>query len=330
MLKQLLTYTLAIGVFLSASVSYGEIKFIYPSPNSVVKAPGHLVFKLNQVEVTALRINHNGSESELIDVGSPEFRKLFQDFFIAQSLWDPGVNKLVVDLFNGGQKIDSATLSVFYEPPSGRLQALPEFTHVLMHTPEKEILCQSCHVMEPTPGQMNSSNESKNPCFGCHKKMLSVKFVHGPAGTYSCGYCHSSKGNPKHVVPKSGAALCFECHADMATQINKYKFIHGPVETGLCYACHDSHGSQNESQLLQPINDLCISCHGHIRNQLHILQIPSGGGHPLKGKPDPSKKGSGREMSCISCHNPHGGMVRNFFVNDTEDRMILCQMCHSM
>jgi predicted CXXCH cytochrome family protein len=183
--------------------------------------------------------------------------------------------------------------------------------------------------MNPTPAQMNSSIEKSNPCFICHKKMLAVKYVHGPAGTYSCGYCHASKGNPKHAVPRRGSALCYECHSDMSVQIRKKKFVHGPVEAGMCDACHDPHGSQNESQLLKPINELCLSCHGHIRNQKHVVRASNGEGHPLSGKDDPSKKGSGRKMSCISCHLPHGGDVRYFFTNNLEDRMNLCQVCHN-
>lgn len=329
MLKMLLIYISVIPLFF-APAAYGEINFIYPSPSSYVTTSGHFIFKINQTEITGLRITHNGLASEMIEVGSPEYRKLFQDFFIAQSLWDPGVNKIVIDLFNGAQKIDSAAMSIFYAPVHANMAVLPEYSPVTMHNPAKEILCQSCHIMNPSPGQMNSSLESKNPCFGCHKKMLSVKYVHGPAGTYSCGYCHSTQGKPKHVVPKSGSALCYECHSDMQTQISKNKFIHGPIEAGLCGACHDSHGSQNESQLLKPINELCISCHGHVATQSHILNIPKGGGHPLSAKQNPAQKGSGREMSCISCHDPHGGMVRNFFVNNNEDRMVLCQMCHNM
>lgn len=328
MLKCLLVYISVLAVF-STPVAWGGIDFIYPSPNAVVTSSGHLIFKLNQVDVSSLRITHNGLVSDPIDVGSPEYRKLFQDLFIAQSLWDPGVNKITVDLYNGAQRIELAELSVFYAPEGANQRVLPEYTPITMHRPEKESLCQSCHVMNPSPAQMNSTFENKNPCFICHKKILAVKFVHGPTGTYSCGYCHASKGNPKHAVPKKGASLCYECHSDMSAQIKKKKFVHGPVEAGMCYVCHDPHGSQNEAQLLQPINELCLSCHENVRKQKHVVTTTSGKGHPLDGKNDPLKKGSGRQMSCISCHAPHGGDVRYFFTNNVEDRMTLCQLCHN-
>lgn len=328
MLERLLIQ-ISLFVLVCAPSAWGAIDFIYPSPNSAVTSSGHLIFKLNQTEITSLRITLNGVAGESVDVGSPEYRKYFQDMFIAQSLWDPGVNKLVVDLFNGGQKIETGSMSIFYAPEDSTEKIPPEYVPTTLHRPEKERFCKSCHVVNPTPAQMNSSVEKNNPCFVCHKKMLAVKYVHGPAGTYSCGYCHASKGNPKHSVPKRGAALCYECHSDMAVQIKKKKFVHGPVEAGMCEACHDPHGSQNESQLLKPINELCLSCHGHIRGKVHVVKISGDVGHPLTGKPDPSKKGSGRQLSCISCHSPHGGEVRYFFVNNAEDRMSLCQMCHN-
>jgi predicted CXXCH cytochrome family protein len=97
----------------------------------------------------------------------------------------------------------------------------------------------------------------------------------------------------------------------------------------MCQDCHDPHGSQNESHLVKPVNELCLSCHAHIRKQKHVVRTSSGEGHPLSGKSDPSKKASGRQMSCVSCHAPHGGAVRYFFVSNADDRMNLCQMCHN-
>lgn len=288
-----------------------------------------MIIKLNQIDLTVVRISVNGLASDLIDVGSPEYRKLFRDYFIAQALWDSGKNSIQVDLFRDGQKVETASADIYYAPKDSSLKPPPEFTPNILHVPGKERFCVSCHVINPSQAQMNSINEKENPCFICHKKMLTVKYVHGPAGTYSCGFCHSNKGNPKHVVPKRGAALCYECHSDMSVQLKKRKYIHGPVEAGMCESCHDSHGTQNESQLLMPINELCLSCHGHIRNQTHVVRTTSGEGHPLRGKPDPLKKTSGKEMSCISCHNPHGGDVRYYFINNPDDRMALCQMCHN-
>lgn len=305
------------------------VQFIYPVSKSWVARSGHLIFKLNQLDMTVVRVTVNGLSSDLIDVASPEYRKLFQDFFIAQALWDKGINTVQIDLFKGGQKLESASTEVYYTGGDTTAVAPPEFVSNKMHVPEKEIFCVGCHKMNPTPAQMNSTNPKANPCAGCHQKMLNEKYVHGPIGTYSCGYCHTNAGTPKHAVPKRGSALCYECHADMATQINKFKIKHGPVEAGMCEACHDPHGSPNEAQLIKPVNELCLSCHGHIMKSYHVIRAVDGGGHPIKGKKDPSRTASGRDMSCISCHNPHGGEFRYYFVNKSENRLDLCQQCHN-
>jgi len=308
---------------------HAEVQFIYPYPKSWVSNSGHLIFKLNQLEVTSVRITVNELASDMIDVASPEYRKLFQDFFIAQAMWDKGINKVQVDLFKGGQKIETASTEVFFTGDDGTRTAPPEFASNKMHTPEREILCLSCHKMNPTPAQMNSTNPKANPCASCHQKMLNEKYVHGPIGTFSCGYCHSNAGTPKHVVPKQGSALCYECHSDMGVQIQKMKLKHGPVEAGMCEACHDPHGSGNESQLIKPINELCLSCHGHIRKAIHVVRGADGNSHPLSGKKNPSRGANGRLMSCISCHNPHGGEFRYYFINKSDNRLELCQWCHS-
>ena len=82
MLKRQLVY-ISVIVLISATAAWGAIEFIYPSSNSAVTSSGHFIFKLNQTEVSSLRITHNGLSGDPVDVGSPEYRKLFQDFFIA-------------------------------------------------------------------------------------------------------------------------------------------------------------------------------------------------------------------------------------------------------
>src|SRR5689334_8262716 len=87
---------------LTASVACAAVEFVYPAPSSWVKNSDHMIIKLNQIDLTAVRISVNGLASELIDVGSPEYLKLFRDYFIAQALWDSGKNSIQIDLFKGG------------------------------------------------------------------------------------------------------------------------------------------------------------------------------------------------------------------------------------
>jgi len=313
----------------AAATAFGAVTFIYPAPNTWVERSNHLILKLNSTEITGVRIGVNGVAGDLLVVGSPEYRRAFQDILIVQPVWDRGRNEVTVETFIGNNRAESVQAQVFFAPHGDQATVPPEFKPYLFHLPELEARCVGCHTMEPTTAQLLSTLAKENPCIGCHRKMLDVKFVHGPAGTYSCVYCHKEKATPRYTVTKREAALCNECHGDKAAEFAKRKYIHGPIAGGMCEVCHDSHGSANYAQLKAPINQLCLSCHESIKKTPHVVRTTSGAGHPVSGVKDPSAPKTGREMSCISCHNPHAADVRYFFVNNAEDRMMLCQMCHN-
>jgi predicted CXXCH cytochrome family protein len=311
------------GGFAEAAVS-----LVYPQAKGVVNRSYHLVIKLGSPEITGVKITVNGLASDMLSVGTPEYRKFFQDFLILQPVWDKGRNDIVIEAFTGDTKVETLTADIFYSPKDDPVDVPADYRPSILHAAETEKLCAPCHFMRPTAAQVNNSLEKDNPCYGCHKRMANQKYVHGPAGTFSCAYCHATQGQPRYATPRRDAALCNECHADKAAELKKRKYLHGPVAAGMCEICHDSHGSDNPAQLRQPINQLCLSCHEQVSKEPHITQVSAGQSHPLGDKPDPSDRGRGRTMSCVSCHNPHGGDVRYYFQNNAEDRMQLCQMCH--
>jgi predicted CXXCH cytochrome family protein len=326
--KTLLLAACAV-LLLGSRVPAETTVFVSPTPNTWVSRSEHLVLKLNNPEVTAVRINVNGVIGDMLSISSPEYRKAFQDFLIVQPLWDQGRNEISVEAYVGKERAETAVASIYYAPGGDGATVPPEFKPFVFHLPDTENRCIGCHNMAPSPAQLLSTQERENPCFSCHRGMLRVPFVHGPAGTYSCVYCHQEKATPKYSVTKRDMPLCAECHEDKASEFSKRKYIHGPIAGGMCEVCHDPHGSANRAQLRMPINTLCLSCHEAIARKPHILRTPSGEGHPVSGRKDPSASASGRDMSCISCHNPHAADVRYFFVNNADDRMELCQMCHN-
>jgi predicted CXXCH cytochrome family protein len=304
------------------------ITFVYPASKSRVTRSDYLILKMNNPQITGIRVTVNGLASDTMLIGSPEYKKAFQDLVILQPVWDEGKNEILVEGYEGEKKIEAVNTQIFFtDKPGANIPS--EFQQNAMHVPAVEKLCSPCHDMNPTTAQMDDNMAKKNPCYGCHKKMANANFVHGPAGTFSCAYCHNLQGKPKFAVVLRDAALCNECHADKADEFKKKKFLHGPIEAGMCEICHDPHGSSFTAQLRLPINDLCLSCHESVGKETHVVRLSDGTGHPLKDRPDPSKPGSGRDLSCISCHNPHGGDARFFFQNNVTDRMQLCQICHN-
>lgn len=305
------------------------VTFVSPAPNTWVARSNYLIVKLNNPEITAVKIDVNGLPGDLMQVSSPEYRKAFQDILIVQPVWDRGRNNVVLEAYAGKDRLEVAQAAFYYAPKGEQATIPPEYAANVFHTPDHEQRCAGCHNMEPTPTQLLSTQEKENPCAGCHRKILDAKYIHGPAGTYSCTYCHKENAKPKYAVLKRDAALCNECHEEKAAEFKKKKYVHGPVAGGMCEVCHDPHGSPYYAQLKAPINELCLSCHESIKKAPHVVRTTTGQGHPVSGFKDPSAPKTGREMSCISCHNPHGNDVRYFFQNNAEDRMQLCQMCHN-
>ncbi len=318
-----------LGNVCAVSTAAAAVSFVYPAQKEWVTRSDYLILKLNNPDITGVKISINGLESDLLMTGTPEYRKVFKDYLILQATWDEGKNSVTVDAYNGDKKIESVTDDIFYYAGREGGVVPKDFRKLPFHTPDNDKLCSPCHNMNPTSVPADESLGKGNPCYTCHSKMINVQFVHGPAGTFSCVYCHSGKETPKYSTPLRDMQLCGECHVDQVADFKKRKLLHGPVDAGMCEICHDPHGSANPAQLRAPINELCLSCHEEVGKGVHIMRTTTGEGHPLKGKPDPSRPGTGRMLSCVSCHNPHAGDFRYYFQNNTESRMELCQMCHN-
>lgn len=329
-MRYLLTLVIMAMVMVSPAINAdAAITFAYPSPNSWVRHSDYLVLKLNNPEITGVTISVNGVDSDIMQVGSVEYRKQFQDIVIVQPLWDKGKNEVTVRGFKGSSPLETGQATIFFHPPTDTAQVPQEFHPFVMHTAENEKLCLPCHEMNPIPSTFTGTLGKKSPCYSCHKKMANQLFVHEPVGTFSCGYCHNPGATPKYAVEKRDAPMCSECHADKWEQFKKSKYRHGPIDAGLCEVCHDVHGTPYYGFLRQPANELCLSCHEKIGKTPHAVRSTSGGGHPLSGKPDLSPKSKGRMITCASCHNPHSADVRFYFQSNSEDKMQLCQYCHA-
>jgi len=321
-------------LFLFPVSALAEVRLIYPEPSSVVTQSRHLILKLGSSDISAVIVSVNGVASDSLPVGTTEYKRAFNDILILQPLWDNGLNLLLVETFSGGKKLESFKAEIFYAPKSASIHQrlsspVPKaFAGALLHRPETESSCAPCHKMQPTARQFVDVPDRDNPCYLCHKRMAGLKYVHTPVGMYSCVQCHSLQSKPKYAPLKRGAVLCFECHKDKQKEFKDFKLLHGPVAGDMCEVCHDPHASENPEQLLQPVNKLCLSCHDKVVKGIHVLALSDGSGHPLAEKTDPSERGRGRELSCISCHNPHGGMARYYFVTGNDNRMELCQACH--
>lgn len=321
--------------FATGATAFG-LEIIYPADGTYSVRNNYIIFKGGEPAIDAFTLEIDGVKSQMLDISSPQYRQLLKDMVIlpaappsAPLVAEGGAHKVLIEGYSRGQtqweKVSSASAEFYYladptdTPPEG-------FERFVMHVSEREAGCVPCHDMNPDPVAMSLDTVQHNPCGKCHKRMLNKKYVHGPAGVLDCGGCHDSDTRPeKYLVTKNDPELCNGCHEDKNAEFNRNKYVHGPGGAGLCRLCHDSHGSNEIAQLLKPVNALCISCHETDMSS-HVVRGVSGVGHPLSGKDDPSRPG--RDLSCASCHDPHGGSSRYFFKGGVTSRFSLCQFCH--
>lgn len=317
-----------LWVFLGCSAAMA-LDIVYPADKTVVVRSDFLVVKVGETPaVDALTVEINGVTSDAIDIGSPEYRAAFRDFVILQPEWDKGKNSLRVRTYSGGKTVGEATAAFVYIAGDDPAAVLPPgYRRFVMHLPEKEALCAPCHNMNPDKAQLSGATAADNPCASCHQRMLAQKYVHGPEGVFQCVDCHDGASRPaRWQVTKTNLVLCGECHTDKIVEFRKNAFVHGPVGVGDCTVCHDPHASNYPGQLHAAINPLCLGCHATVRNGQHVLRGVGGAGHPLDKVKDPANPGG--DLTCASCHDPHGGASQYFYQKGIASRMSLCQLCH--
>lgn len=314
-----------IGIFL---VSPAEaLDLIYPEDGTFIVHSNFLIIKGGvEPSLDGLTVGINGLKSDIIDISSAQYKAVFADFLILEPDFAAGKNNIKLEGYSRGEVVRTTAAEIFYQknpyalPPGG-------FRPFVMHTPQREALCAPCHNMQPTKEQLKESSADLNPCASCHKRMLNKKNVHGPAGVFRCTVCHDPLSRPAKYKSNGGqAGSCNKCHLDKVKEFKNSKFVHGPVQLGMCSVCHDAHASDHPAQMLGAINDVCVGCHAKVKLDRHVV---SGilGSHPLSGVGDPSRLG--KQLSCASCHNPHGGANQVFFGRDVAGAtMMLCQKCH--
>ena len=327
MMRRFVLFLMVLGVFFGGAVNSGAVEIFYPADGSYINHANYLIIKGGSPQLEALVIAFNGLRSAPIAVGAPAYRKVFKDILIIPTPpFEKAKNEIVVEGYVGGKLVRSAHATIYYQPDY--TEPAPEgFESFVMHFAKKELKCQGCHIMDVDEAQMSIADASENPCMPCHRSMIKQKYVHGPVGSYSCGDCHTlSTDGMKYPVVKSGAGLCNECHDDKTAEFKQNNYVHGPVAAGICETCHDPHGSSHPKQLIAPVNEVCLGCHVDALKQGHVTRGPTGEMHPVSGVKDPSRPG--KELNCVSCHNPHGEAGRFFLVGGAMSSFELCSTCH--
>ncbi|HEY2926062.1 DmsE family decaheme c-type cytochrome [Piscinibacter sp.] len=191
--------------------------------------------------------------------------------------------------------------------------------------------CITCHGASPThvnkpsgvkerprPDRVFSKNagttasERNAACLACHDKDAKRALWGGSqhdSADVACTSCHKVHTNHDKVLAKATQTeVCFTCHKEQRTQVQRPS--HHPIPEGRmsCSDCHNAHGSAGPKLAKRDsTNDTCYTCHAEKRG-------------PFVHPHEPVAE------DCANCHNPHGSTVANLLKARAP---ILCQQCHT-
>jgi DmsE family decaheme c-type cytochrome len=182
-------------------------------------------------------------------------------------------------------------------------------------------------------GRKTEPMDRDSKCLACHEDSNVLAFWnmnrHKFAGN-SCDSCHSihSATEKKDFLKAPEPALCFNCHKNIRSQVNKQS--HHPLNEEFvgrqavkCSSCHNVMGSFGASPVdsfstrigtgtdkmlrADSVNELCFKCHAEKRGPFMWEHPPV-------------------EENCLICHEAHGSNHRKLLVSKVQ---LLCQNCHS-
>lgn len=189
--------------------------------------------------------------------------------------------------------------------------------------------CQSCHgesaghqkdpggvhpeiVFATKSRNVSSADDRNTACLACHQS--DSKRSHWDGSTHqtrdvACVSCHLIHTAHDDVRDKrTQPEVCFSCHKEQRTQINKPS--HHPIPEGKmgCSDCHNPHGSVGPKLMKRDsVNETCYTCHMEKRG-------------PFVHTHEPVAE------DCSNCHNPHGTTAENLLKARPP---FLCHTCHT-
>lgn len=196
---------------------------------------------------------------------------------------------------------------IFQHGPKGALQALD---------------CEACHgprskhVSAPDASLQFSAEQYVAVCLQCHQdggRMHWQTSLHN-SGDVSCVSCHTvmqKQSDKALLTQKDEPAVCYRCHADVRSQMQKAS--HHPVREGkmACSSCHDPHGSVGKEMLKgATVNEVCFKCHQEKRGPFvwehPVVREDCANCHDAHGSNNPDLLNAKGSFLCLQCH-AYGG-----------------------
>lgn len=224
--------------------------------------------------------------------------------------------------------------------------------------------CFACHA-DGKPGTLRLA-ETVALCQRCHGSGKITGMSHplakpGPGtkipqgwplagGSLTCLTCHTPghppgalSGRPdesagaRHLLRGGSAgasnAVCFTCHDSRRwTGRNPHREV--ALQKSGCSQCHAAEPVWGRDRadtvsFVADVNILCLACHGPADH-------PGGVDHTVKltaatpAVPETLPLGSGRRITCATCHNPHLDQPAGHLLRGAKEPTAFCQRCHQL
>jgi predicted CXXCH cytochrome family protein len=252
-----------------------------------------------------------------------------------------------------GQPFGTANCTQCHNPHQSKA---PKLLQAFTHNPFENKMCDACHQPAKDGKVVLTQSDTRAICITCHseqaEKIEKAKVQH-PGAQGDCTACHNPHaGKAPGFLQPNPVSACLACHSDQSEQMKK-AHLHKPAfETG-CATCHEPHGGDNPKLLRASTpNALCLECHGpeakptELKNEHQVaifdgkvklrddyfrkvvrLPIRYGIGHPVDKHPVTNF--GDKQITCLSCHQPHSSGQPDLLVKDQSNNMAFCATCHT-
>ncbi len=216
--------------------------------------------------------------------------------------------------------VENSDCSSCHNPHSSNSKSLLK---AYTHLPVAEGKCTACHNSANSNNPLKLKSMGNGLCYDCHQDIKAEfkktnNHMTGNRGNI-CLNCHNPHASDsKALLAGSEKKICYKCHSDTMERYSgkAVKFKHPELEK--CSSCHSAHGSEYNFFLTEKEADSCSS------EKCHIAQLNFS--HPVG--PEAVDHRNGKEMTCLTCHNPMGAGYKNHLRLDPN--IILCAQCHKI
>ena len=322
----ILLFFAIFAVVINPVMAEGNLEILSPPDMAAVGGRTiNIVCKINLDSLDTIRVTSNYEYAEPQPVKPVAVRNTLRQSLLLRE----GENKIKIQGLKAGEVVEEKIISVFrrFSFSMKYVTVPPGFKEYFFHTPKNEEPCRLCHENELKKGAKSLQDEHLPACYTCHKRIMDVKYAHGPAAVWACEPCHTGSSEQKtNGVPVPVVNVCRICHTEALDKWQSDPYGHAPTITGKCAICHDPHGSDENFFLKRESTDLCGTCHEDKVKYPHVITKKSGMGHPVKMDSERYVK---KHISCASCHNPHAENNPNLLINYNGSKLEFCNNCHS-